>query len=195
MRIASRLRRMARRLCYLDRPRTRLKTCGTAEFWRRRGKRRPAVRRAPGQEMIAREFSSQTARRFRGHHFLRQRDGRRRSQGRAHLWPDLSRYRPTPKTDRNRPLLGFEDATKGRGRSTGARSSSLLRTIRGNSDLAQSALAEAYDDEGADIAVGTNSSRDNCDTACGRGTRRCSSTNRRSPTRSPAPSTAQFIPG
>jgi hypothetical protein len=40
---------------------------------------------------------------------------------------------------------GSKTLPRGRERSTGARSSSLPRTTQGNSDLAKSALAEAYE--------------------------------------------------
>jgi hypothetical protein len=46
LRVASCLRRTARRLCYLDRSRTGLQTWGAIEFGRRKGKRRPAALRA-----------------------------------------------------------------------------------------------------------------------------------------------------
>jgi branched-chain amino acid transport system substrate-binding protein len=69
-------------------------------------------------------------------------------------------YRPTCPLQayaKNRPKPVFTRVL-GRGRSTGARSSSSPRTTQPNSDLAKSALAEVYEDEGADIAIGTNSS-------------------------------------
>jgi branched-chain amino acid transport system substrate-binding protein len=51
----------------------------------------------------------------------------------------------------------LEDATKGT-REVDKIVILAKDATRGNSDLAKSALAEAYEDEGADIAVGTHSS-------------------------------------
>ena len=54
--------------------------------------------------------------------------------------------------------LGFEYATKGTMKVDGRKIVIITKDDQGKPDLAKSALAEAYEDDGADIAVGTTSS-------------------------------------
>ena len=54
--------------------------------------------------------------------------------------------------------LGFEYATKGTMEVDGRKIDIITKDDQGKPDLAKSALAEAYEDDGADIAVGTSSS-------------------------------------
>jgi branched-chain amino acid transport system substrate-binding protein len=54
--------------------------------------------------------------------------------------------------------LGFEYATKGTMEVDGRKIVIITKDDQGKPDLAKSALAEAYEDDGADIAVGTSSS-------------------------------------
>jgi branched-chain amino acid transport system substrate-binding protein len=54
--------------------------------------------------------------------------------------------------------LGFEYATKGTMEVDGRKIVIVTKDDQGKPDLAKSALAEAYEDDGADIAVGTTSS-------------------------------------
>ena len=54
--------------------------------------------------------------------------------------------------------LGFEYATKGTMEVDGRKIVIITKDDQGKPDLAKSALAEAYEDDGADIAVGTTSS-------------------------------------
>ena len=54
--------------------------------------------------------------------------------------------------------LGFEYATKGTMTVDGRKIVIITKDDQGKPDLAKSALAEAYEDDGADIAVGTTSS-------------------------------------
>jgi branched-chain amino acid transport system substrate-binding protein len=54
--------------------------------------------------------------------------------------------------------LGFEYATKGTMEVVGRKIDIITKDDQGKPDLAKSALAEAYEDDGADIAVGTSSS-------------------------------------
>ena len=54
--------------------------------------------------------------------------------------------------------LGFEYATKGTMEVDGRKIVIIAKDDQGKPDLAKSALAEAYEDDGADIAVGTTSS-------------------------------------
>ena len=54
--------------------------------------------------------------------------------------------------------LGFEYATKGTTEVDGRKIVIITKDDQGKPDLAKSALAEAYEDDGADIAVGTTSS-------------------------------------
>jgi branched-chain amino acid transport system substrate-binding protein len=54
--------------------------------------------------------------------------------------------------------LGFEYATKGTMEVDGRKIVVVTKDDQGKPDLAKSALAEAYEDDGADIAVGTTSS-------------------------------------
>jgi hypothetical protein len=109
--VASRLRRTARRLCYLDRPRTGLQTFGAIEFGRRKGKRRPAALRATrsrGSRMPLRLKPPALAAAL----IASACPAARRSQGRAHLLPDRSvtGLRQASETGHR---LGFEYAAKG----------------------------------------------------------------------------------
>ena len=52
--------------------------------------------------------------------------------------------------------LGLEYATKGTMEVDGRKIVVITKDDQGKPDLAKSALAEAYEDDGADIAVGTN---------------------------------------
>ena len=54
--------------------------------------------------------------------------------------------------------LGFEYATKGTMEVDGRKIDIITKDDQGKPDLAKSALAEAYEDDGVDIAVGTSSS-------------------------------------
>src|SRR6202035_1662521 len=54
--------------------------------------------------------------------------------------------------------LGFEYATKGTMKVDGRKIVIITKDDQGKPDLAKSAVAEAYEDDGADIAVGTTSS-------------------------------------
>ena len=54
--------------------------------------------------------------------------------------------------------LGFEYATKGTMEIDGRKIVIITKDDQGKPDLAKSALAEAYEDDGADIAIGTTSS-------------------------------------
>src|ERR1700729_902425 len=54
--------------------------------------------------------------------------------------------------------LGFEYATKGTMKVDGRKIVIITTDDQGKPDLAKSALAEAYEDDGADIAVGTTAS-------------------------------------
>ena len=54
--------------------------------------------------------------------------------------------------------LGFEYATKGTMEIDGRKIVIITKDDQGKPDLAKSALAEAYEDDGVDIAVGTTSS-------------------------------------
>src|SRR5271167_2534103 len=54
--------------------------------------------------------------------------------------------------------LGFEYATKGTMEVDGSKIVIIAKDDQGKPDLAKSALAEAYEDDGVDIAVGTTSS-------------------------------------
>ena len=125
----------------------------------------------------------------------------------ALIWPPPGRRRPTisrspsstaapvrlqayAKQTETGLRLGFEYATKGTMEVDGRKIVIITKDDQGKPDLAKSALAEAYEDDGADIAVGT--------TLLGRGDRHAAgrrgaqedprSSNRRSPTRSPATS-------
>ena len=55
-------------------------------------------------------------------------------------------------------MLGLEYATKGTMEVDGRKIVIITKDDQGKPDLAKSALAEAYEDDGADIAVGTTSS-------------------------------------
>ena len=55
-------------------------------------------------------------------------------------------------------MLGFEYATKGTMEVDGRKIVIITKDDQGKPDLAKSALAEAYEDDGVDIAVGTTSS-------------------------------------
>jgi len=55
-------------------------------------------------------------------------------------------------------MLGLEYATKGTMEVDGKKIAVLLKDDQGKPDLAKSALTEAFEDDGADIAVGTTSS-------------------------------------
>ncbi len=55
-------------------------------------------------------------------------------------------------------LLGFEYATKGSMEIDGRKIAIILKDDQGKPDLAKTALAEAYEDDHADIAIGTSSS-------------------------------------
>ena len=54
--------------------------------------------------------------------------------------------------------MGLEYATKGKNEVAGRKIVVILKDDQGKPDLAKSALTEAYEDDGADIAVGTTSS-------------------------------------
>jgi branched-chain amino acid transport system substrate-binding protein len=54
--------------------------------------------------------------------------------------------------------LGFEYATKGTMEIDGRKIDIILKDDQGKPDLAKTALTEAYEDDGADIAIGTTSS-------------------------------------
>jgi branched-chain amino acid transport system substrate-binding protein len=54
--------------------------------------------------------------------------------------------------------LGFEYATKGTMEIDGRKIVIITKDDQGKPDLAKSALTEAYEDDGADIAIGTTSS-------------------------------------
>src|SRR3984957_7130474 len=54
--------------------------------------------------------------------------------------------------------LGFEYATKGKMEIDGRKIVIITKDDQGKPDLAKSALTEAYEDDGADIAIGTTSS-------------------------------------
>src|SRR6516225_11634047 len=54
--------------------------------------------------------------------------------------------------------LGFEYATKGTMEVDGRKIVIITKDDQGKPDLAKTALAEAYEDDGADIAIGTSSS-------------------------------------
>jgi branched-chain amino acid transport system substrate-binding protein len=55
-------------------------------------------------------------------------------------------------------MLGLEYATKGTMEADGKKIAVVLKDDQGKPDLAKSALTEAFEDDGADIAVGTTSS-------------------------------------
>src|SRR5208283_2483254 len=55
-------------------------------------------------------------------------------------------------------MMGLEYATKGTMEVDGRKIVVIAKDDQGKPDLAKSALAEAYEDDGADIAVGTTSS-------------------------------------
>src|SRR5208283_2988198 len=55
-------------------------------------------------------------------------------------------------------MMGLEYATKGTMEVDGRKIVVITKDDQGKPDLAKSALAEAYEDDGADIAVGTSSS-------------------------------------
>ena len=81
----------------------------------------------------------------------------RRSQGRADLWQDRS-ARSLCQADRDRPAMGFEYATKGTMTLDGRKIVVITKDDQGKPDLSKAALAEAYQDDKADIAIGTTSS-------------------------------------